>query len=128
VVKETESLSSKYSADLDFDSTGSSRIDLRRGAMVEAQHPAEALRGYIDEEIAAQGADPHREAAQLRIHLTQIDQKADVLLESLSPETKGFIDTKLRELATEKRRLTRRGGWRSWMRPPTRRSTPTRFS
>ncbi len=66
------------------------------------------LRGYIEEEIAAQGADPRREAAQLRARLTQIDQQANVLLEGLSLETKGFIDAKLRELAAEKRRHTRR--------------------
>ncbi len=32
-----------YSADRHFESTRDARIDLRRGAMVEAQHPTEAL-------------------------------------------------------------------------------------
>jgi hypothetical protein len=36
-----------YSADRRFDSPSDSRIDLRSGAMVEAQHPAEAL-GALD--------------------------------------------------------------------------------
>jgi hypothetical protein len=43
-----------------------------------------------------------------RTSATEIGRKADVLLESISPETKDFIDTKLRDLATEKRRLTER--------------------
>ena len=37
---------SKNSADLDFESTSSSRIDLRGGTMVEAQHPAESLSAF----------------------------------------------------------------------------------
>ncbi len=39
---------SKYSADLDLESTRDARIDLRRGPMVEAQHPAEPL-GALDD-------------------------------------------------------------------------------
>jgi len=66
------------------------------------------LRGYIEEEIATQGADPRQEMAKVKARLVEIDQKAGVLLEGLSAETKGFVDAKLRELATEKRRLQRR--------------------
>jgi DNA invertase Pin-like site-specific DNA recombinase len=66
------------------------------------------LRAYINEEIANQGADPRREMATLRARLEEIDQKASALLETMSPETKGFIDTKLRELGPEKRKLQRR--------------------
>ncbi len=36
-----EPVLSIYSADLDLESTRDARIDLRRGAMVEAQHPTE---------------------------------------------------------------------------------------
>jgi hypothetical protein len=44
----------------------------------------------------------------VRARLAEIERKADVLLKGLSPETRGFIDTKLRKLAVEKRRLTER--------------------
>ena len=37
-----------YSADLDLESTRDAVIDLRSGAMVEAQHPAEALGAFDD--------------------------------------------------------------------------------
>ncbi len=66
------------------------------------------LRAYIDEEIAAQGADPRREMTAVRARMEEIDRKASALLETMSPEIKGFIDQKLRELATEKRSLQRR--------------------
>jgi hypothetical protein len=35
-----------YSADLRFKSMHNAQIDLRRGAMVEAQHPTEALGAF----------------------------------------------------------------------------------
>jgi hypothetical protein len=63
------------------------------------------LHHYINEEIAAQGANPRREMAKLRARCKEIDEKASVLLEGVSPDTKGFIDAKLRELAREKRRI-----------------------
>jgi site-specific DNA recombinase len=63
------------------------------------------LRRYVDEEIAAQGLDSRREKATLRARLGEIDQTASVVLEGASPETRPFIDSKLRELAAEKRRL-----------------------
>ena len=66
------------------------------------------LRQYIEEEIAAQGADPRHEQARLRTRLSEIEEKAGVLLEGMSAETKGFVDAKLRELAGEKRRLNRK--------------------
>jgi DNA invertase Pin-like site-specific DNA recombinase len=66
------------------------------------------LRQFVDEEIAAQGLDPRREKATLRARLAEIDQTASVVLESASPETRPFIDSKLRELAAEKRRLQER--------------------
>ncbi len=66
------------------------------------------LRQYVDEEIAAQGLDPRREKATLRGRLAEIEQTASVVLESASPETRPFIDSKLRELAAEKRRLQER--------------------
>ena len=66
------------------------------------------LRQYVEEEIAAQGLDPRREKATLRARLAEIDHTASVVLESASPETRPFIDTKLRELAAEKRRLQER--------------------
>jgi site-specific DNA recombinase len=62
------------------------------------------LRQYVEEEIAAQGLDPRREKATLRARLAEIDQTASIVLESASPETRPFIDSKLRELAGEKRR------------------------
>ena len=40
--------------------------------------------------------------------LAEIDQTASVVLEGASPETRPFIDTKLRELAAEKRRIQER--------------------
>jgi hypothetical protein len=66
------------------------------------------LRQHVDEEIAAQGLDPRREKASLRARLSEIDQTASVVLEGASPETRPFIDSKLRELAAEKRRLQER--------------------
>ena len=49
-----------------------------------------------------------KRAKQVFHEALEQDQKANVLLETMSPETKGFIDGKLRELGTEKRRLTHR--------------------
>ena len=65
------------------------------------------LKQYISEEIAAQDG-PRREAARLHALVTQIDQKADILLDGLTEETRGFVNKKLRDLATERRRLQRR--------------------
>jgi hypothetical protein len=66
------------------------------------------LRQYLDEEIAARGLDPRREKTTLRGRLAEIDQTASVVLEGASPETRPFIDSKLREPAAEKRRLQER--------------------
>jgi DNA invertase Pin-like site-specific DNA recombinase len=66
------------------------------------------LRGYIEEEIAAQGQDPRRELATIRARISEIDEKAGVLLEGLSADTKGFVDTKLRDLGCERRKLQAR--------------------
>ena len=63
------------------------------------------LREYIQEEIANQGQDPRREMATIRDRTAAIDQNASVLLEGLSPETRAFVDTKLRDLGNERRRL-----------------------
>ncbi len=82
-------------------------IQTRLKALLEGEGER-LLRHYIKEEISAQGGDPRRDLARVRARDAEIDQKAGVLLEGLSPETKGFIDSKLRELATEKRRLQRR--------------------
>ena len=66
------------------------------------------LRGYIDDELAAQGQDPRRELATMRARIAEIDRKADVLLEGLSADTKGFVDAKLRDLGCEKRKIQSR--------------------
>jgi DNA invertase Pin-like site-specific DNA recombinase len=66
------------------------------------------LRQFINEEIAAQGADPRREMQLVQQRLAEIDQKANVLLENMSADTKAFIESKLRDLGTEKRRLQSR--------------------
>ena len=66
------------------------------------------LRQYIEEEIGAQGQDPRRELATIRARMGEIEQKADVLLEGLSADTKGFVDAKLRDLGSERRRLQNR--------------------
>jgi len=66
------------------------------------------LRQLIDDENAANADHPRREMSTVRTRLGEIDRKADVLLEGLSPETRGFIDTKLRDLAVEKRALEQR--------------------
>jgi hypothetical protein len=63
------------------------------------------LKQYIEDEIAAQGQDPRRELATIRARIAEIDQKANVLLEGLSADTKGFVDAKLRDLGSEKRKL-----------------------
>jgi hypothetical protein len=63
------------------------------------------MREYIEDEIAAQGQDPRRELATIRARIAEIDQKANVLLEGLSADTKGFVDAKLRDLGSEKRKL-----------------------
>ena len=46
--------------------------------------------------------------AQLRKRLAEIEEKADALLEGLSEATRGFIDSELRDLGVEQRRLQRR--------------------
>jgi hypothetical protein len=66
------------------------------------------LKQYIEDEIAAQGQDPRRELATIRARISEIDEKADVLLEGMSADTKGFVDAKLRDLGTEKRKLQAR--------------------
>ena len=66
------------------------------------------LRRFIKEEIAAQGHDPRREMGQIRVRIAEIDHNASVLLEGMSDEAKDFINSKLRDLGTEKRRLERR--------------------
>ncbi len=66
------------------------------------------LRGYVQEEIERQGVDPRRELAQVRARLAEIAAKADVLLESLVPENRDFVNAKLQTLAAEKARLLRR--------------------
>ena len=66
------------------------------------------LRQLIDEEIAAQGADPRREMRQVQERLAEIAEKANVLLDGMTPQTADFINAKLRDLATEKRGLRSR--------------------
>jgi hypothetical protein len=66
------------------------------------------LRGFIEDELAARGQDPRRELATIRARIAEIDQKASVLLEGLSADTKGFVDAKLRDLGSERRRLQNR--------------------
>ena len=66
------------------------------------------LRQYIDEEIGAQGADPRRDMVEVRARIEEIDRKAAALLEGMSHETRGFVDSKLRDFAAEKKRLQRR--------------------
>ena len=46
------------------------------------------LRQLIDEEIATQGTDPRREMGQVQERLAEIERKANVLLEGLSPPPK----------------------------------------
>ncbi len=66
------------------------------------------LRRYIDDEIAAQTTDPARESAEVRDRIDEIDRKADLLLEGLSADARGFVEAKLRKLAAEKSRLEAR--------------------
>ena len=66
------------------------------------------LRQYIDDELAAQGQDPRRELATVRARIREIDEKANVLLENMSADTKGFVDAKLRDMGTERRKLQAR--------------------
>ena len=66
------------------------------------------LRSYIEDELAAQGQDPRRELATIRARIREIDEKANVLLENMSADTKGFVDAKLRDMGTEKRKLQAR--------------------
>jgi hypothetical protein len=44
----------------------------------------------------------------MRDRIGEIDRKADVLLEGLSADTKGFVDAKLRDLGIERRKLQNR--------------------
>jgi site-specific DNA recombinase len=48
-----------------------------------------------------------REAARLRACVVQIEKKASLLLEGLTEDTQDFVNGKLRELATDKRRFQR---------------------
>jgi hypothetical protein len=45
---------------------------------------------------------------EVRARIAEIGAKANVLLEGLSPDTKGFVDAKLRDLGTERRGLQSR--------------------
>jgi site-specific DNA recombinase len=85
-------------------------LDLIRGRLdvLLAGHGETLLRQYIQEEIGGQGQDPRREMGQVRDRLAEIEQKASVLLEGMSADTKGFVDAKLRDLAKERRRLQER--------------------
>ena len=44
----------------------------------------------------------------IRARIREIDEKANVLLENMSPDTKGFVDAKLRDMGTERRKLLAR--------------------
>lgn len=83
------------------------KIQHRLGDLLAGEGES-VLRQFIEEEISAQGADPRREMDQIRARIAEIDQRASVLSEGLSEETRGFVDDKLRDLAAEKRRLQRR--------------------
>jgi hypothetical protein len=66
------------------------------------------LKQYIEDEIAAQGQDPRRDLTTVRARISEIDQKANVLLENMSADTKAFVDAKLRDMGTERRKLQAR--------------------
>jgi site-specific DNA recombinase len=66
------------------------------------------LRKCIEEELGAQGQDPRREMEEIRTRLEEIDRKADVLLEGMSPEAQAFVDNKLRALSSERKGLKSR--------------------
>ena len=80
----------------------------KRVEVLLAGEGEQILKGFIEEEIAAQDADPNREADEVRSRLAEVDARASVLLEGLSPETRPFVDGKLRELAAERARLETR--------------------
>jgi hypothetical protein len=81
------------------------RSGTARQNTVRARRLPGILRGHIEEEIAAQGQDPRRELATIRARIAEIEQKANVLLEGMSADTNGFVDAKLRDLGSEKRKL-----------------------
>lgn len=54
-----------------------------------------------------QGEDPRRELTQISAGLSEINQKASVLLEGFSEETRGFTNSKVGDQGAEKRRLER---------------------
>lgn len=69
---------------------------------------SDLLKEFLAEELATRGPDPRREKGQIRARLLEIDRKADVLLETMTDDISDFVNTKLRDLATEKRRLQAR--------------------
>ena len=85
-------------------------LEMIRGRLdaLLAGHGETLLRRYIQEEIGVQGKDPRREMGQIRVRLAEIEQKANVLLEGMSADTKTFVDAKLRDLTKERRRLQER--------------------
>ncbi len=66
------------------------------------------LRRLLKKEIGSQGPNPRKEATEVRRRLKEIRAKADVLLESLSPTNRMWVDEKLVALERERRSLEAR--------------------
>ena len=66
------------------------------------------LRKLLKAEMGAQSPNPRKEAQEVRKQLQAIQEKADILLESLSPTNQIWVDEKLAALERERRSLEAR--------------------
>jgi len=63
------------------------------------------LRQLLQEELNTAQPDPRAEMKKIRRRLQEISEKADVLLENLTPTNRDFLDEKLAKLKRERRHL-----------------------
>jgi hypothetical protein len=63
------------------------------------------FRSLLQEELNSAQPDPKAEMRKIRKRIQEINEKADVLLENLTPSNRDFMDEKLAKLKRERRHL-----------------------
>ncbi len=63
------------------------------------------LKAQIEEILGNGQEDPRPKIAQVRLEISEIDQKADALLDMMTTETKDFVERKIAHLRTERKAL-----------------------
>ena len=63
------------------------------------------LRKFLQEELNSTQPDPKAEMRKIRKRIQEISEKADVLLENLTPSNRDFVDEKLAKLKRERHHL-----------------------